>query len=142
MPSNILKVNTCKIKKCRQQSISVYGMNPFCRDHVYSLCSMSTQKNIFNEVRCNATVQMININNNSYCNSHYRKLIYHCNDKKCTTTRNTNILGYDFMWYCNKHKLDDKFVLSNLIFCLKQKLPVDIIKKIYINHINSNPYIV
>ena len=142
MISKILKIKQCMIHKCKNTSTSVYGKNPFCRQHVHSLCELNTQNNIFNEIRCNSTVPMISLNKKLYCNSHYRTLIYKCNKKKCKKYRNSSELCYDKKWYCKKHKLKKKTFFKEMLDIFHEKLPYDIIEKITKIHLKNNTYVI
>jgi len=140
--NNILVHKECVINECKNKAISIRGENPYCRDHVHSLCELKLEKNIFNECRCNSTVSMIKIGNTQYCNSHYRTLIYKCNNKKCKKIRKNNILYCDKKWYCTKHKkIQNKKVLATMFFTFKNKLPSEITEKIYKIHLKNNKYI-
>ena len=75
----LLKKYKCEIDNCHENSISIYGSNPYCRSHTTSLCTLKHELNVFNETRCNSTVEMISVNDNLYCNAHYRTLISVCN---------------------------------------------------------------
>ena len=138
----LLVHKNCIIKNCENEAISVKGKNPYCREHVYSLCELKTHKNIFNEYRCNSTVSMVSCGNKKYCNSHYRTLITKCNEKNCKKIRKNNELSFDKKWYCKKHtKKQNMLFLANLFFTFKDILPSEITGKIYKNHLKNNTYI-
>ena len=137
---SILKIQNCKIKKCLNKSISVHGKNPYCKNHSYDLCCMRNQKNIFNEIRCNATVEMISLDNKMYCNSHFRTLISKCNKRECSVERNNNILSFDKKWYCGKHTPNNGDFIVKMILLFQDKLPKDVIIEICKIHLKSNTY--
>ena len=139
---NLLVHKKCIIKDCENKSISVKNQNPYCREHVYTLCELKTQKNIFNECRCNSTVAMVSCGDKKYCNSHYRTLIQSCNENKCKKIRKNNKLSHDKKWYCKKHiKKQNNLFFSNLLFSFRDKLPSEITEKIYKIHLKNNTYI-
>ena len=127
---------------CINKSVSVRGQNPYCRDHVHDICQLKNKNNIFNEQRCNSTVKMISCGEKLYCNAHYRTLITTCNENKCKKIRKNNKLSHDKKWYCKKHKIkQNKIFLTNLFLTFKNKLPSEIVEKIYKYHLKNNTYI-
>lgn len=135
---------SCKFKKCKNKSISVNGSNKYCKDHTTHLCKLNSIKNIFNEQRCNSTVEMMEIDNELICNSHYRTLICKCNNLSCNIERNTNYLSSDKKWYCDEHlKEQENIFLLNMIHAFNQKsIPVEITKIIVDKHKNMNSYFI
>ena len=132
----------CKFKKCKNKSFSVYGSNKYCKNHTIHLCKLNHCKNIFNEIRCNTTVEMMEFNNNLYCNSHYRTLISKCSHENCDSKRNTNYLSTDKKWYCDEHikEQENKF-LVNMIHAFEEKnIPSEITKIIVDKHKNMKSY--
>ena len=141
MLTKVLLYKKCKIENCDKHSISVGGGNPYCRDHVSFLCELKHETNIFNECRCNSSVSMVELENKSYCNAHYRKLIQTCNQKKCKTLRTNNILSFDKKWYCKNHKPNNEKLLAKLFLTFRGKLPPEITEKIYKIHLKNNTYV-
>ena len=137
----VLKTQNCKILKCKNKSISVYGKNPFCRHHVNTLCELKTQNNIFNEIRCNSTIGMVSLDNKMYCNSHYRTLIAYCNHSDCNIYRYDNVLCYDKKWYCKDHKLKTESFVNKMLPIFQNKLNADLVEKICKIHLKNNTYI-
>ena len=139
--NKILVHKECFIKECKNKSVSVRGENPYCREHVHSICELKLKNNIFNEYRCNSTVSMVTIGGKQYCNAHYRTLISKCNFEKCTKLRKNNTLSSDKKWYCKKHnKVQNKKMLANMFFCFKNTLPSELTEKIYKIHLKNNKY--
>ena len=139
---SILVSKKCVIKDCKNTSVSVKGLNPYCREHVNSICELKYKNNIFNECKCNSTVSMVSCEGKTYCNAHYRTLIYKCNNHKCKKIRKNNKLSFDKRWYCNKHQTEhNKKFLSNLLLTFKYNLPIELIVKIYKIHLKNNLYI-
>ena len=138
--NNLLETQQCQYENCKNTSVSVHGKNPYCRKHTQHMCCMSNNKNIFNEVRCNAVVPMITVDNKTYCNAHYRTLIQNCNHKNCSKTRNNKDLCYDKKWYCNKHKLDTKKFQTEMVEIF-DNLNTDVVEKICKIHFKNNTYI-
>ena len=137
---SILKTQNCKIKKCKNKSISVYGKNPYCKEHSQFFCCLKHTKNIFNEIRCNTTVKMISLNNKMYCNSHFRTLLSKCNEDECTVKRNTSELAFDKKWYCDKHKPNNGEFICKMILTFRNDLPKDVITNISKIHLKRNTY--
>lgn len=136
---NILVHKECIIDKCKNKSISVRGQNPYCREHVFKFCRLNSEKNIFNECRCNSTVSMMSSGDKLFCNAHFRTLIYKCNHKSCKILRNNNNISYDTKWYCKRHKKkQNKKVLTNIFLIFRNKLPPEIIEKIFTNHLKKD----
>ena len=139
----ILIHKKCKFDDCDNKSISIYGCNPFCRDHTVSLCSLKNEHNIFNEKRCNTTIEMIEYKGKVYCNSHFRTLISTCHHENCNIERNSNYLNFDKMWYCEKHKPSDSDFILNMIHAFQQKnIPVEIINTICNLHLKKQTYFI
>lgn len=137
----LLVYATCKYENCQNTSVSVHGKNPYCRKHTTHLCCMSSEKNIFNEVRCNSVVQMVECDNKMYCNAHYRSLIQMCNHNKCTKSRTNRELCYDKKWYCKKHRLDTKKFHTEMVEIF-DKLNSDVVEKICKIHFKRNTYVI
>ena len=136
---HILVKKKCKYPKCSSFSISIYGQNNLCRHHVESLCHLSNTPNIFNTLRCNSTVSLTKYCKHLYCNSHFRTLIFKCSSTNCETLRYNNVLCYDKLWYCDKHRLDHSKFLANMFFIFKQKsLPPEIVFSIWNKHFKNN----
>ena len=136
----LLKKRKCEFHDCDSESTSVYGSNPYCRDHCTLICCDKNEKNVFNEIRCNSTLPMKKYNNKMYCNSHFRNRIKICSHKNCFTYRDNNKLCYDNNWYCSKHKLDDCSFISEMIKIFDNSLPIDIIEKISKIHLKNATY--
>ena len=136
---SILIHKECKVQDCKNTSVSVRGENPYCREHVHSICELKYKNNIFNECRCNSTVSMISCGGKQYCNAHYRTLIYKCNHKKCKKIRKNNKLSFDKKWYCKKHhKQQNNKFLSSLLLMFRDKIPYEITEKICKIHLKKN----
>lgn len=138
----ILVHKECIVDLCNNEAISVRGENPYCREHVKNKCELNSTKNIFNESRCNSTVQMINCCGKVYCNSHYRTMIFKCNNKACNKVRKNNKLSFDKKWYCKKHtKKQNHDFLANLFYVFKNRIPGEITENIFKIHLKNNEYI-
>lgn len=133
----------CKFKKCSNKSISIYGSNKYCRNHTEKLCCMNSKNNIYNEKRCNSTVEMITLNDQIYCNAHYRTLISTCHHPSCNVERDSNYLSFDKYWYCEEHKPSKNIFISNMIHGFSQKgLYPELIYKICDIHLKSDSYFI
>ena len=140
--NSILIHKNCIMNKCKNKAVSIRGENEYCREHVRSLCLLKNEKNIYNECRCNSTVPMITVNSKKYCNSHYRTLIFKCNEHKCEKERKDNKLSFDKKWYCKKHKkMQDDKLLTQLFLVFREKIPPEITHKISKNFLTNNNFI-
>lgn len=137
----LLKRKRCQTHNCEQTAISVYGENPYCREHTIEMCELQNALNVFNEVRCNSSVPMVLFYGKRYCNSHFRKLIMKCNHQKCFVSRNSTELCFDKYWYCDQHKLKEKDLLLKLAVIFRHKLPFEIIQIICKYHFKNKLYV-
>jgi hypothetical protein len=136
----ILQCNKCIEPNCDNVSCSVHGKNPYCREHVEEKCCLSGETNIFNEKRCNATIEMITCGGKMYCNGHYRTLISTCAHKDCQMKRSSNNLCYDKRWYCVKHQLKQSYFNKYMIERVFSSLDIDVVNKICDIHQKNDSY--